>query len=132
MTEPDRPDPLAALGERLERARLAQAGKRRTPDAGASQSSKEAMGLGFRIGMELVVAVAVGVALGWATDRWLGTRPWGLLVFLFLGIGAGMTNVYSVVEGLGVGVGYKSGSQTGARKGKADWDEDEDEDRRGG
>jgi len=65
------------------------------------------MGLGFRIGLELVVAVFVGVAIGWAIDRWFGTKPWGLLVFLFLGIGAGMTNVYRVVRGLGMRVGYK-------------------------
>jgi len=127
MTEPERPDPLAALGERIERARQAQAGKQRSRDEGVSPSSRAAMGLGFRIGIELVVAVAVGVGLGWAFDRWLGTRPWGLLVFLFLGIGAGMTNVYRVVKGLGMGVGYKGGGQAGARSGReanSDWDED--------
>jgi len=126
MTEPERPDPLAALGERIEKARQAQAGKRRPPEAETGPSSKAAMGLGFRIGLELVVAVAVGVGLGWAFDRWLGTRPWGLLVFLFLGIGAGMTNVYRVVKGLGMGVGYKGGGEAGAPGGeaKSDWDED--------
>jgi ATP synthase protein I len=85
------------------------------------------MGLGFRIGLELVVAVFVGFALGWATDRWLGTRPWGLLVFLFLGIGAGMSNVYRVVKGLGMGVGYKGGGRAdapGGRDEKNGWDED--------
>ncbi len=89
------------------------------------------MGLGFRIGLELVVAVFVGVAIGWAIDRWLGTRPWGLLVFLFLGIGAGMTNVYRVVKGLGMTVGYKGDGRTGAEpgkgeRGKGEWDDDED------
>jgi len=89
------------------------------------------MGLGFRIGLELVVAVFVGVALGWAIDRWLGTRPWGLLVFLFLGIGAGMTNIYRVIKGLGMTVGYKAdgrgSSEPGkSERGKVDWDDDED------
>jgi len=128
MTEPERPDPLAALGERIERARQAQEGKRRPRDAGADQSSRAAMGLGFRIGIELVVAVAVGVGLGWAFDRWLGTRPWGLLAFLFLGIGAGMSNVYRVVKGLGMGVGYKGAGQSGASGGgeaKSDWDDED-------
>ncbi|HVM78106.1 MAG TPA: AtpZ/AtpI family protein [Stellaceae bacterium] len=119
MTEPERPDPLAALGERIEKARRAQAGKQRSREAEAGPSSKAGMGLGFRIGLELVVAVAVGVGLGWAFDRWLGTRPWGLLVFVFLGIGAGMSNVYRVVKGLGMGVGYKGGGEA-----KNDWDED--------
>jgi ATP synthase protein I len=131
MTEPERPDPLTVLGERLEKARRARESGRRTSGEGADQSSKEAMGLGFRIGLELVVAVFVGVAIGWACDRWLGTRPWGLLVFLFLGIGAGMTNIYRVVKGLGMTVGYKGDAPAGAKpgkseRGKGDWDEDED------
>ncbi|MGH7123995.1 MAG: AtpZ/AtpI family protein [Stellaceae bacterium] len=131
MTEPERPDPLAALGKRLERARRAREGGRRAVDREADQSSRAAMGLGFRIGLELVVAVFVGVAIGWAIDRWLGTRPWGLLVFLFLGIGAGMTNIYRVVKGLGMTVGYKGGERGGAEpgtgwRGKDDWEEDED------
>ena len=131
MTEPERPDPLTVLGERIEKARRARESGRRVSDAGADQSSKAAMGLGFRIGLELVVAVCVGVALGWACDRWLGTRPWGLLVFLFLGIGAGMTNIYRVVKGLGMTVGYKGDAPHGAEpakgeRGKSDWDDDED------
>jgi ATP synthase protein I len=131
MTEPERPDPLAALGERLEKARRARGGGRRAPDEGSDQSSRAAMGQGFRIGIELVVAVFLGVAIGWAIDRWLGTRPWGLLVFLFLGIGAGMTNVYRVVKGLGMTVGYKGDAPAGAEpgkseRGKGDWDDDED------
>ncbi len=131
MTEPERPDPLAALGERLERARRTQESGRRVAGGEADASSRAAMGMGFRIGLELVVAVCFGVALGWACDRWLGTRPWGLLVFLFLGIGAGMTNVYRVVKGLGMTVGYKGDGRqdaaTGAGKGdKGDWDDDED------
>ncbi|HKX09716.1 MAG TPA: AtpZ/AtpI family protein [Stellaceae bacterium] len=131
MTEPERPDPLAVLGERLERARRARQSGRRVSDEGADQSSRAAMGLGFRIGLELVVAVFVGVAIGWAIDRWLGTRPWGLLAFLFLGIGAGMTNIYRVVKGLGNTVGYKGdggGSPEPGKgeRGKGDWDDDED------
>jgi ATP synthase protein I len=131
MTEPERPDPLAALGERLERARRARESGRRVNDQASDQSSRAAMGQGFRIGIELVVAVFFGVAVGWAIDRWLGTRPWGLLVFLFLGIGAGMTNVYRVVKGLGMTVGYKGNGRGSAEpgkseRGKVDWDDDED------
>lgn len=130
MTEPERPDPLTVLGERLEKARRARQSGRRIPDAGADQSSRAAMGLGFRIGLELVVAVFVGVAIGWAIDRWLGTRPWGLLVFLFLGIGAAMTNIYRVVKGLGMTVGYKGDGHGGPEpgkdeRGKSDWDDED-------
>ena len=126
MSEPDEPDRLKSLGDRLERAQRGQAGPRRGPGGGADQSSRAAMGLGFRIGLELVVAVCVGVAIGWAIDRYFGTRPWGLLVFLFLGIGAGMSNVYRVVRGLGMGVGLKERGPKARDPRASDWDDEED------
>ena len=36
---------------------------------------------------------AVGVGIGWAIDRWAGTSPWGLIVFLLLGFAAAVLNV---------------------------------------
>jgi ATP synthase protein I len=33
-----------------------------------------------------------------ALDRWLGTSPWSLIVFLVLGFGAGMTNMLRTVR----------------------------------
>jgi ATP synthase protein I len=42
---------------------------------------------------EFIAGVAVGAALGWAIDRWAGTSPWGMIVFLLLGFGAGILNV---------------------------------------
>ena len=36
---------------------------------------------------------AVGAAIGWLLDRWLGISPWGLIVFLLLGFAAGVLNV---------------------------------------
>jgi ATP synthase protein I len=35
----------------------------------------------------------VGAGLGWIIDRVAGTSPWGLIVFLLLGFGAGVLNV---------------------------------------
>jgi len=76
---------------------------------------------GLRIGLELVVAVAVGVGVGLLLDKYVGTRPWGMIVGFFLGVAAGMVNVYRTVAGLGMAVGYrKSGSPEPDDK----WDED--------
>jgi ATP synthase protein I len=128
MSEPTEPDALKALGARIEEARRAQEGPRRAIQGGEPDpSAGAAMGLGFRIGLELVVAVFVGFAIGWAIDHWFGTKPWGLLVFLFLGIGAGLTNVYRVVKGMGMGVGYKVGTPPAAPRTRDEqdgWDED--------
>ena len=45
------------------------------------------------LGLEMGVAVAIGAGIGYALDRWLGTAPWLLLVFLLFGIAAGFKGV---------------------------------------
>ncbi len=105
MDERDTPDPLRDLERRLDKARRQERPVRvsREGDGGAN---RRALALGLRIGLELVVAVFVGAALGWAFDNWLGTQPWGLIVFLFLGFAAGVTNVFRVATGTNRAVGY--------------------------
>ena len=58
-----------------------------------------AKGLAFatRLGLELVVAVAVGAVLGYGLDRWLGSEPWAMIVGVFLGGVAGILTVYRTV-----------------------------------
>jgi ATP synthase protein I len=105
MSDSQPPDPLARLGERLDRARARRGGEPAgSPDQSGTQA---AMGQGLRIGVELVVAVVVATGLGWGIDHWLGTRPWATIVFFFLGVGAGMVNVYRAVTGVRTAVGYR-------------------------
>jgi ATP synthase protein I len=56
----------------------------------------QAMSLGFRVMSEFVAAVVVGGFIGWAIDRWLGSSPAALIVFLGLGTAAGFWNVYRI------------------------------------
>ena len=58
-------------------------------------SSKEASFLGsaIKLGTELVEAVAVGTIIGFILDSWLGTTPWLIVIFFFVGAAAGMLNV---------------------------------------
>ncbi len=66
-------------------------------DAGLSTGSfGEAMNLGFRVLAEFVSAVVVGALIGWQLDKWLGTAPLFLLVFVLLGTAAGFWNVYRI------------------------------------
>jgi ATP synthase protein I len=51
-------------------------------------------GIGFRAGVEVFSALVVGIGIGWMLDRWLGTTPWLLLVFLMLGGAAGVMNIF--------------------------------------
>ncbi len=45
------------------------------------------------LGLEMGVAVGIGAGVGYLLDRWLGTKPWLLLVFLLFGIAAGFKAV---------------------------------------
>ena len=56
----------------------------------------QAMSLGIRVLSEFVAAIIVGGLLGWQFDKWLGTAPVLLLIFLFIGIIAGFWNVYRI------------------------------------
>jgi ATP synthase protein I len=126
MDERDTQDPLRDLEQRLDKARRGR--KREASDAGAdggSGISGSALSLALRIGTELVVAVVVATAIGWACDRWLGTRPWGMIVFFFLGVAAGMMNVWRAVTGLGMAVGYRQ-TPAAERDKNVDWSDDED------
>ena len=51
------------------------------------------MGSAFKLGTELVAAVAVGTIIGFILDSWFDTKPWLIIIFFFLGAAAGMMNV---------------------------------------
>jgi ATP synthase protein I len=54
------------------------------------------LSLAFRVLSEFVAAVMVGTALGWGVDRFFGTSPIFLILFLLLGAAAGFWNVYRI------------------------------------
>ena len=51
------------------------------------------MGNAFKLGTELVAAVAIGTIIGFILDSWFDTKPWLIIIFFFLGAAAGMLNV---------------------------------------
>ena len=51
------------------------------------------MGSAFKLGTELIAAVAVGTIIGFILDNWFDTKPWLIIIFFFLGTAAGILNV---------------------------------------
>jgi ATP synthase protein I len=51
------------------------------------------IGNAFKLSTELVAAVAVGTIIGFILDKTFGTKPWLILIFFFVGVVAGITNV---------------------------------------
>jgi len=81
--------------------RLAAARSRRGLDAPPEQPGDEPggfgatpWGIGLRVGIELVSALVVAVAIGYGLDRLLGTLPILTAVFVLLGGAAGVLNVW--------------------------------------
>ena len=81
---------LESLDERLDRLQQAEAKRtaKRQPDAS------------YRAG-QLVLSQLVGCPLGggivgWLLDSWFGTKPWLMLVMLFLGFAVGIWNVIRI------------------------------------
>lgn len=88
----DRPNPsdLDELSKRIDRAK----GANTSPTSSETKGGKTASGDGMKMATELVVGVVVGAWMGYQLDQWLGTKPWLMVTFLFLGFGAGVWNVY--------------------------------------
>lgn len=85
---------LEDLDTRLKKARAAQSG----PSGRGGQDKTGGIGFAVQAGIGLVGTLAVSVAIGYLLDLWLGTRPWLMVVFFFLGAGAGGLNVYRLSQ----------------------------------
>ena len=59
-----------------------------------SEESSSSMGTAFKMSTELVAAVVVGTIIGFILDNWFGTKPWLILIFFFVGVIAGIMNVF--------------------------------------
>jgi ATP synthase protein I len=82
------------LGKRLDEVNS----RRMPPPTGDARARGEAFAKAFRFVAELVVGVGVGGFIGWLLDRWLGTAPWLLVLFVALGFAAGLMNVIRAAQ----------------------------------
>ena len=67
--------------------------KLKKKDMSDSEKRGSFMGHAFKLGTELVAAVAVGTIIGFILDSWFDTKPWLIIIFFFLGAAGGMLNV---------------------------------------
>lgn len=98
MTE-NNPEKLEELGARLKAAR-------ERVDSGSGEQEQQSAGnsrmtaLGMRMSLELVIGIVAGLGIGWLIDLWLGTKPWFMIILMFLGLGAGISNVMRTARDL--------------------------------
>ena len=58
------------------------------------------IGTAFKLSTELVSAVAVGTIIGFILDKSFGTKPWLILIFFFVGVIAGIINVFKSAKNM--------------------------------
>ena len=75
----------------------------------AKAGSVAGYGQALKLSSEFIAGIVVGVGLGWFLDRVAGTSPWGLIVGLLLGFGAGVLNV---LRSAGVVAEFGQGDKT--------------------
>lgn len=84
MQEPD-PDQLRALEARIEKLKGKDPVRRGSMGAGFSQGE-----VAWRMVLELVTGMGLGMAMGYGLDVLFGTRPIFLVIFAMLGFVAGI------------------------------------------
>lgn len=97
MSDPEDREDLRSLETRLEAARRRHRGGQRKPRRPADSRG---MAAGFRVAIDLISGLALGVGIGIALDMWLGTSPWFLILFFFIGSGAALMNVMRTAKSL--------------------------------
>ena len=58
------------------------------------KDNPSSIGTAFKLSTELVSAVAVGTIIGFIFDKTFDTKPWFILIFFFVGVVAGIVNVF--------------------------------------
>ena len=107
---------LRSLGARLRRAR--DSSRVAPPPRADGPPTAPGAGLALRIGVEMVAGVAVGVAIGYGLDRWLGSAPALTILFFFLGAGAGALNTWRAISNAGFGPAARGSGKDEAPRGR--------------
>ena len=58
------------------------------------------LGTALKMSTELVAHVVVGTIIGFILDKTFGTKPWLILVFFFVGVIAGIVNVFKSAKNM--------------------------------
>ena len=85
---------LKEISTRLEIAKK-NLQKKQTKNKGTNAAS---FGKALKISTELVAAVLVGSTLGFILDNWFDTKPILTICFFFMGVAAGIMNVFRAAK----------------------------------
>ena len=128
--EPPLGHPTASMEDVAARLAALQARKvTKTADDTRRKGKAEGLGIGMRIGIELLASVLVGAGLGWFFDDRLHTSPIFLLALVSLGFAAGVLNVIRLTKRMDLAQGIvHDGAKDNTRRPAAPVADDDAED----
>ncbi len=107
---------LYRLSKKVEKARALHSSGPEQPGpeqpGSAQQGRSSAIGLAYRLSIELVVGLVVGGYLGWWLDKFFGTKPLFLLIMLLLGMAAGVINMLRTAHAMNARMGLNDKTGT--------------------
>ena len=62
--------------------------------ADSNKIGPSSLGMAMKLSTEMVAAVVVGTIIGFILDTWFDSKPWFIIIFFFVGVAAGITNVF--------------------------------------
>ena len=71
------------------------------------------------VGLELGLSVIIGLLVGYYMDKWLGTEPWLMLLWLVFGVVAGFRGVFRAVARADKAYDEAQAEEKGAGRGNA-------------
>lgn len=98
MADAPDPDRLRALEERIAKAKGGKAGGVGSGPTGKGFSQGEAA---WRMVLELVTGMLIGLGIGYGLDQVFGTEPILLIVFVLLGFAAGIRTMLGTAAQMG-------------------------------
>lgn len=84
---------LESRRQQLDRALARQRQDERDGERPAKSGIASGYAVALRLSSEFIAGILFGAAIGWVIDRFAGTSPWGLIVFLLLGFCAGILSI---------------------------------------
>src|SRR5262245_3092697 len=101
MPQPDPTDPDRAIEPPPQHVGASQGTGGRGGGGGSSRDEESMLAGWYRMGgggSEFVVAVGLFAAIGYGLDRWLGSRPWLMLVGMGLGFAVGLWSMVKLAR----------------------------------
>ena len=96
------------LKQEIEAAKASAEGGGNNTVSNKSAVPASGVRMALRAATDMVAALVVGGGLGYGIDKWLGTKPWFMIIMFFLGAIAGFVNIYRSQTGQEYKVGLGS------------------------